>query len=133
NQVAALSNPNRSFGKLKAFRQLEDLGIGANDFIDGRIFSNHLHIDFTGCDGNGPALTSVEVESSQPHPDEVGRWIRQGAIRTEDGELNLLTWPYIATDNEPVGGVPACHDRTAALPHRSCQFAVDPDFGVIVY
>ena len=59
------------------------------------------------------ALTLIEIEPSQPHPDEIRRRIRQWSIGAEDGELNLLPRFHIAADNQPVRCVPARHDRTA--------------------
>src|SRR4051812_45156095 len=102
DEVATFPHPNRPFCELKALRQFEDLRIGSNNLVDRGIVPNHFYVYFTRRDGNRAALSLVEIEPRQPHPDEIGRRIGERTIGAENGKLDLLTGLHIAPDDEPV-------------------------------
>src|SRR5258705_330397 len=72
------------------------------------------------------------VEAGQAHPDEVGGRVGDGAVDAEDGELNLLPGLHIAAHYQAVRRVPTSDDGAAALAEGASQFAIHPNFGVVV-
>src|SRR5439155_21585389 len=74
----------------------------------------------------------LELKLRLPHPDVVGRRIRRRSVDSENRELDLLSGLNAPTNDQSIWRIPTFRDRTAALPGRAGQFAIDPNFCVIV-
>lgn len=74
----------------------------------------------------------AEAQPGMADPDEVGRRIRDRAVDAKDRELNPLSRPDVAADDQAVGSVPPADDRSTDLPLQPWKLAVDPYLRVVV-
>ena len=91
---------------LKAFREFEDLRVRRHDRVDRRIFANDFDIHFARRDRDRHDAAFVKLQLRFPHPDVIGRRIRERAVDPENRELNLLPRLNAAINDQPIRRIP---------------------------
>src|SRR5262249_53475105 len=100
-----------------------------NNRVESIVLAHNLGVDLL--DARAVAGL-VKIKCRGFYPDEIHRAFRNGAVESENGDLEFLTRLSVPRQDDFVRSVPSLDYLPAALSEHRRQFAVHPYLGVVV-